>query len=162
MPAYRILFVCLGNICRSPTAEGVCRHLVTQRGWDHSVTVDSAGTSTWHAGEPPDRRSQEEARRRGIDLSAQRARGVTPSDFAHFDALLAMDADNLTALRKMCPPEHAHKLGRLLDHAPHQPMRDVPDPYYGGEDGFRRVFDLVEAGCHGFLQSIEAQLAIER
>lgn len=162
MREYRVLFVCLGNICRSPTAEGVCRHLVEQRGWRGRVVVDSAGTGAWHAGQPPDRRSQLEARGRGIDLSKQRARAVELRDFEYFDAILAMDSDNLTALRRLCPPQYAHKVAALLAYAPNQTHADVPDPYYGGEDGFRQVFDLIEAGCTGFLQSIEHHVLIPR
>lgn len=162
MKDYRVLFVCLGNICRSPTAEGVCRHLVEQRGWGDRVRVDSAGTGAWHVGEAPDQRSQAEARRRGVDLGGIRARAVAASDFENFDAILAMDSDNLLALRGNCPVQHTHKLSLLLDFAPSAGVRDVPDPYYGSGDGFRRVFDLVEAGCEGFLRSIETQVEAHR
>lgn len=162
LKVYRVLFVCLGNICRSPTAEGVCRHLVAQRGWQNQVQVDSAGTGAWHVGEPPDQRSQAEARRRGVDLGDIRARAVTASDFENFDAILAMDSDNLLALRGKCPAQHAQKLSLLLDFAPSTDVRDVPDPYYGSGDGFRRVFDLVEAGCEGFLKHIEARVGARR
>jgi protein-tyrosine phosphatase len=154
MQSTRVLFVCLGNICRSPTAEGVCRHLAAQRGLDGRVELDSAGTGAWHAGEPPDRRAQAEARRRGIDLSGQRARAVRPEDFARFDHILAMDADNLAQLRAACPAEHRHKIRRLLDLAPELGVADVPDPYYGGSDGFRRVFDLVERACGALLDEL--------
>lgn len=152
MTQSRILFVCLGNICRSPTAEGVCRKLAGQRGM--ALEIDSAGTGAWHAGEPPDRRAQSEARRRGIDLSGQRARAVRPEDFAHFDHILAMDAENLSNLKKACPPAQRHKLRRLLDLAPSLHTRDVPDPYYGGPDGFAQVFDLIETACDALLDEI--------
>lgn len=152
MPAPSVLFVCLGNICRSPTAEGVCRHLAARRGV--ALEIDSAGTGAWHAGEPPDRRAQAEARRRGIDLSGQRARAVRPEDFARFDHILAMDAENLANLRAACPAPHRHKLRRLLDLTPKAGTRDVPDPYYGGPEGFARAFDLIEAACSALLDEI--------
>jgi len=142
----RVLFVCTGNICRSPTAEGVLRHLAKQAGVE--VHVESAGTGDWHVGHPPDRRAQHHARGRGYDLSAQRARQVAPRDFEAFDLIVAMDRGHLAALQAQCPREHHAKLRLLV------PGRDVPDPYYGGAEGFERVLDMVEAACAGLLREI--------
>jgi len=141
-----VLFVCTGNICRSPTAEGVLRHLAKQAGVD--VHVESAGTGGWHVGHPPDERAQHHARGRGYDLSAQRARQVGPRDFEAFDLIVAMDRGHLAALQAQCPREHRAKLRLLV------PGRDVPDPYYGGAEGFERVLDMVEAACAGLLREI--------
>ena len=138
-----ILFVCTGNICRSPTAEGVLRGMAAQKGM--ALRVESAGTHGYHVGEPPDARAQEHARRRGYDLSAQRARRVAARDFEEFDLILAMDRGHLAILGHACPPAHRHKLRLLLAEG------DVPDPYYGGPEGFERVLDLVEAACRELL-----------
>jgi protein-tyrosine phosphatase len=137
--APRILFVCTGNICRSPTAEGVLRHLAKQAGVE--VHVESAGTGDWHVGHPPDARAQHHARGRGYDLSAQRARQVAPRDFEAFDLIVAMDRGHLAILQGQCPHSHLAKLRLLV------PGRDVPDPYHGGDEGFKRVLDMVEAAC---------------
>nr|WP_325249667.1 low molecular weight protein-tyrosine-phosphatase [Amylibacter sp.] len=145
-----ILFVCLGNICRSPTAEGIMRGLVQTAGAD--IEVDSAGTSGWHNGALPDRRSMAEAARRGYDLSAQRSRQVVQQDFARFDLILAMDRSNLHNLEAIAPSGAGGKLRLLLDYLPDQPLREVPDPYY--EDGFDRVFDLIEAACRAVLADV--------
>ncbi|QDL92469.1 low molecular weight phosphotyrosine protein phosphatase [Paroceanicella profunda] len=139
----RILFVCLGNICRSPAAQGVMDALLAPG----AAEIDSAGIGGWHAGDPPDPRMCAAAAARGIDLSAQRARKVLPEDFARFDLILAMDADNLAALEALRPAGSAAELHRLLDLLPDQPRRDVPDPYYGGASGFDTVLDLVDAAC---------------
>ncbi|MGQ0709634.1 MAG: low molecular weight protein-tyrosine-phosphatase [Rhodoferax sp.] len=148
----RILFVCMGNICRSPTAHGVMRHKLAAAGLLARVEVDSAGTHAYHVGEPPDARSQQHARQRGYDLSQQRARAVQDADFARFDLILAMDAENLHRLRQRCPPQHQHKLGLLTQHCSGHPQaREVPDPYYGGEAGFEYVLDLVEDACDSLL-----------
>lgn len=147
----KILFVCLGNICRSPTAEGVFRGLAEQAGVN--VVVDSAGTSGWHNGNPPDARSAQEARKRGYDLSNQRSRKVVPADFTEFDLIIAMDHDNLQDLKRMAPKNATARIELFLDYAPDQPLREVPDPYY--EDNFPGVFDLVELASKGLL----AQLA---
>ena len=152
----RILFVCLGNICRSPTAEGVFRHLVRERGLEDQVEIDSAGTGDWHVGKPPDLRSQEEARWRGVDLSTQRARTVDCDDYDNFDYVIAMDEENLSDLRAGCPKALGHKLYRFTDFAPELGVRAVPDPYYGGGDGFARVFDIVERSAQGLLAALEA------
>lgn len=149
-----VLFICLGNICRSPAAEGVFRALVAREGLDGRVTCDSAGTGSWHIGEPPDRRMRAAAKRRGVDLDSLRGRQVTAADFETFDYVLAMDADNLANLRALCPPGREARLARLLDFAPQLGQRDVPDPYYGGEAGFERVLDLVEAASAGLLADI--------
>lgn len=150
----RVLMVCMGNICRSPTAEGVLRGRLRAAGLDAWVEVDSAGTHAYHLGEPPDERSQAHAARRGYDLSAQRARAVEAADFERFDLLLAMDWDNLALLQADCPPQHARKLRRLMEFAPGAGSAVVPDPYYGGEAGFEHVLDLVEAACEGLVDHL--------
>ncbi len=129
MTKVKVLFVCLGNICRSPTAEGVFRKHVADRGWSDRVAVDSAGTSGWHQGEPCDPRAREEAARRGIDLSAIRSRGVRPSDFEDFDYIVAMDSANLRELKRMAPRERLNRIHRCTDFAPGLGVADVPDPY---------------------------------
>jgi protein-tyrosine phosphatase len=158
----RILFVCLGNICRSPTAEGVMRELVTAAGLEDVVELDSAGTGAWHVGHAPDPRATAAARARGIVLGGE-ARQVTPGDFADFDLLLAMDRANLRELRGMAPSEQARAKVRLLrefgGRAGSQSSAgdlDVPDPYYGGPSGFDDVLDLVQAACAGLLEDIRA------
>jgi protein-tyrosine phosphatase len=154
-----VLFVCLGNICRSPTAEGVFRKLVEDRGLAAAFQIDSAGTSGWHRGEPPDPRSQQEALRHGIDLSRQRSRPVLPQDFQQFDYIVAMDSANLHELRKRCPANLQTRLHRLTAFAPDLGINDVPDPYYGGEKGFEAVFNIVRAGAEGLLEAIERDRA---
>ena len=151
----RVLFICLGNICRSPTAEGVFRRLAKEAGVEESIVIDSAGTGDWHVGSPPDERAAAAAARRGYDLSALRARQVSREDFADFDYILAMDEQNLGALEKLAPREHAHKV-RLFTEFSSTPTRAVPDPYHGGADGFERVLDLVEAACRGLLDELRA------
>jgi len=143
----RILFVCMGNICRSPTAEGVMRHLLDERGLDGEIEVASAGTGGWHAGSPPDARATEAAQARGITLEGA-ARQVTRSDFEDYDVLVAMDRENLADLRAIAPPGTEGKIRLLLD------GRDVPDPYYGGPRGFEEVLDLVQAGCERLLDDL--------
>jgi protein-tyrosine phosphatase len=140
----RLLFVCLGNICRSPTAEGVMRHLAAERGVD--LEVDSAGTGDWHVGSAPDRRATEAARRRGITLSGP-ARQVARSDFTSYDLVLAMDRQNLRDLQRIAPPGTEHKVRLLAD-------VDVPDPYYGEGDGFERVLDIVTTACERLLDDL--------
>jgi len=153
----RVLFVCLGNICRSPTAEGVFRRLLDERGLAHRVEVDSCGIAGWHEGKAPDPRTREAAVRRGIDLSTLRARQLDDADFDAFDYLLAMDHDNLAAMRARAPATLDAHLGLFLAFAG-MPDRAVPDPYYGGEQGFEEVLDLVEQGARGLLAEIEARL----
>lgn len=147
----RVLFVCLGNICRSPTAEGVFRSVVERAGLATRIEIDSAGTHAYHVGKPPDLRAQEAARRRGIDLSGLRGRRATPVDLERFDYVLAMDEENLRNLMAIAPPEHAGKIRLFLEFAPHRPEREVPDPYYGGEAGFERVLDMIEEAAEGLL-----------
>jgi len=151
--AVRVCFVCLGNICRSPTAEAVMRHLVKQAGLDHAIAVDSAGTGSWHVGAAPDRRSQAVGQRRGIPLGGQ-ARQFTPLDFARFDYVLAIDREIRAELHQLAPsPEARAKVHLLRAFDPSSPREaDVPDPYYGGPEGFEHVFDLCEASCRGLLE----------
>ena len=147
----RVLFVCLGNICRSPTAEGVLRALAAREAPELPLEVDSAGTAGYHVGEPPDPRTQRAAARRGYDLTALRARVVEPADFERFDLILAMDEENLRVLRRRAPP-HAHeRLQLLLEFKSDAATRDVPDPYYGGPNGFEEVLDLVEGAARGLI-----------
>ncbi|MEE4659573.1 MAG: low molecular weight protein-tyrosine-phosphatase [Halieaceae bacterium] len=152
--ATRVLFVCLGNICRSPTAHAVFADQVAAAGLQQWVEVDSAGTGAWHVGEAPDARATAAALRRGYDLSSLRARQVQPADFARFDYVLAMDADNLANLQALAPPDFQGHLGLFLDFHPRPPVTEVPDPYYGGEDGFDRVLDLIEGASQGLLHAI--------
>ncbi len=149
MPAPRVLFFCMGNICRSPTADGVMRAKLQAAGLH--AEVDSAGTHGWHVGAPPDARSQAHARRRGYDLSGLRARQLVAEDFERFDLVLAMDGDNLAHAEQLCPPSRRDRLKLLLDYAPQLGQREVPDPYYGGDAGFEAVLDLVEAACDGLI-----------
>ena len=154
----KILFVCLGNICRSPTAEIVFRDLAAREAPELVLTADSAGTGGYHIGAAPDPRTQEAARRRGYDLSSRRARSVEPQDFAAFDLLLAVDRSTRSILRARAP-EHAHpRIRLLLEFAPELGVEDVPDPYYGGAEGFEQVLDMVEEAGERWLDRIEAEL----
>jgi protein-tyrosine phosphatase len=144
-----VLFVCLGNICRSPLAEGMMRHLSTTQGLD--VTIDSAGTGDWHAGEPPDPRAIAAAQRAGFDISGQRARQVTRDDFRHFAFILAMDGSNLSILQRLQPDATSTTLDLLLNYAPGGTGRPVPDPYYGLPRDFDSTVQLVRSGCEGLL-----------
>ncbi|ROZ72366.1 low molecular weight protein-tyrosine-phosphatase [Ramlibacter sp. WS9] len=155
---YSVLMACMGNICRSPTAEGVLRHLVREAGLEDQVHIDSAGTLDYHVGSPPDGRSQKHALKRGYDLSNQRARQVSPRDFEKFDLVLAMDWQNLEELRELCPAQHLHKLKRLMEFAPPGISDVVADPYCGGHDGFESVLDHIEVACSGLLIHIQAAL----
>jgi protein-tyrosine phosphatase len=154
----RILFVCMGNICRSPTAEGVFKRQVQDAGLEHAILSDSAGTHDYHIGEAPDRRAREAAERRGYDLANLRARCVTREDFATFDLVLAMDEHNLRLLKRQCPPEHAHKVRLFMEFASATALREVPDPYYGGAHGFEAVLDLAEDAAQGLLRHIRSEL----
>lgn len=149
-----VLFVCLGNICRSPSGEGIFRDLVDKAGLGQAVSADSAGTGAYHIGEPPDRRAQATARRRGIDLSGQRARQVRPEDFHRFDYLIAMDRDNRANLLALSPPGLEHKVHLMLDFSEANKGGNVPDPYYIGGDGFETAFDLIEDAARGLLEDI--------
>ena len=153
---FRVLFVCTGNICRSPTAEGVFRALVDERGLSDRIEADSAGIGSWHIGDPPDSRSAETALARGVDIRDQRARAVRPYDFEEFDLILAMDSGHRDAMTRACPPELAGRIRMFMDFAPETGVTDVPDPYYGAGDGFTRVYDMIEAASKGLLAEIEA------
>ena len=146
--------VCMGNICRSPLAESVVRRLVDRAGMSGFIEVDSAGTLAYHAGEQPDPRAKKVAASRGYDLSGMRARRVAEDDFSHFDLVLAMDKQNLAAMERVCPEEYLHKLGLFMDYADDPGQDEIPDPYYGGPDGFERVLDMCEAAARGLIASI--------
>jgi protein-tyrosine phosphatase len=148
----KVLFVCTGNICRSPTARVVLERLAEDAGL--ALQVDSAGTHGYHVGEPPDERAQAHARRRGYDLSGQRARRVAVEDFERFDLILAMDRGHLRILERQCPPQHRPKLRLCMDFAQRAGGDDVPDPYYGGADGFEQALDMIEDACRGVLDSV--------
>jgi protein-tyrosine phosphatase len=155
---FGILFVCMGNICRSPMAEGVFRHQVKQAGLEGRIVIDSAGTHDYHIGEPPDPRAQRAAGRRGYDLSMLRGRQVSRADFGEFDYLLAMDRMNLRVLERLCPSRHGHKLKLFLEFSNDAMPREVPDPYFGGEQGFEHVLDLVEEAAQGLLDHLRGAL----
>ena len=155
MNKIKVLFVCMGNICRSPTAEGVFTKLVKNQRLEAHFVIDSAGTHAYHIGKEPDLRSQAVALERGIDLSTLRARKVSDEDFEDFDFLLAMDDDNYAILINDCPEEYKTKIKYFLDYAPELNERQVPDPYFGGAYGFERVLDMVEAASAGFLKAVQ-------
>ena len=152
-----VLFVCMGNICRSPTAQGVFARLVEEQSLVDSIEIDSAGTHAYHVGEQPDARAAAAALNRGIDLSSQQARRVSPDDFERFDYVLAMDNDNYEILAASCPSGFESRLRLFLDFAPDLEIREVPDPYYGGGTGFERVLDMVEQASAGLLADIPQQ-----
>ena len=158
-PYMRIVFVCLGNICRSPLAEGVMRHLVSAAGLSDRVSIDSAGTGAWHAGEPPDPRSVEAASRHGVSLEGQRARQVADSDYTDADWLLAMDASNLATLTRRAPTRAVRARVELLNGAPRGAREDVPDPYYGGDEGFEQVYAMVLRACERLLVQVQEEVA---
>ncbi|MEY4561339.1 MAG: hypothetical protein RLZZ618_616 [Pseudomonadota bacterium] len=155
----KILMICMGNICRSPTAEAVLRHKLHVAGLGNRVTVDSAGTHAWHVGEAPDARAVARAKLRGYDLSPLKARAVKARDFSEFDLILAMDDENLVALREKCPPTQQPRLHRLTAHATCYQGQDVPDPYYGAPNGFDHVLDMVEDACDGLVRHLEKTLS---
>ncbi len=159
MKKVSICFVCLGNICRSPTAEGVMRHLVEEGGLGQQVIVDSAGTGDWHIGEAPDERAQRAAGQRGYDLSELRARQIAADDFTRFDLVVAMDDANVAALHAVCPVSQRDKIRLLMEFAPADDVREVADPYFGGTAGFETVLDQCEAACAGLLKALRAQVA---
>lgn len=148
----RVLFVCMGNVCRSPMAEGVFRHLIRQAGLDEVVKVDSAGTHAFHAGEEPDKRARATAVKRGYDLGEKRARRVDDRDFEDFDLILAMDWDNLSLLQQMAPKKAHHKLQLLMRFASEHESATIPDPYYGNQQGFEQTMDFIEDACSGLLE----------
>lgn len=159
MKIVRVLFVCMGNICRSPTAEGVMRHFLEKAGMQDRVMVDSAGTHDYHSGAPPDLRAQMAARRRGYDLSMLRARQIVHSDFERFDSLLAMDFDNLELLQTACPEQYRGKLGLLMQYARRSNAAIVHDPYYRDDKDFDLVLDHIEDACLGLIQSLSVDRA---
>ena len=150
----KVLFVCLGNICRSPTAEGVFSNLVRQAGLSDKIKIDSAGTGAWHVNQAPDQRSQDAALKRGIDLSAQRARKISTDDFNNFDYLVAMDRSNVSDLKKICPPDLLSRISLFLEFAPELERQEVPDPYQGGDEGFELVLNLIEVAAQGLFSHI--------
>ncbi len=150
----RILFVCMGNICRSPTAEAVFRARVEEVGLAQHILIDSAGTHDYHIGNPPDARTQRAAIKRGYDMSMLRGRQVEAADFTRFDYVLAMDHANLAILQRLCLLEQRVRLGLFLQYATRHKEREVPDPYFGGGDGFERVLDMVEDAADGLLEHI--------
>jgi len=156
----RILFVCMGNICRSPTAEGLFNHYVTQAGLADLIASDSAGTHAYHIGEPPDPRAQWAASRRGYDLSTLRGRQVSQRDFADFDYVLAMDETNLRALELLCPSRYAYKVKLFMEFGAAAGAREVPDPYSGGPEGFEQVLDMVEQAAQGLLRHLRVRIDV--
>ncbi|NOT84818.1 MAG: low molecular weight phosphotyrosine protein phosphatase [Methylococcaceae bacterium] len=160
MQKIKVLFVCMGNICRSPTAEGVFTQLVAEQKLQAFFEIDSAGTHAYHVGAPPDLRAQKAANERGLDLSKQRARKVRLEDFETFDYILVMDGNNYDLLMEECPVEQQHKVQYFLNYEPSLKTRDVPDPYYGGQYGFEKVLDLTAAAALGFLSVVKAERAI--
>lgn len=154
MDKVNVLFVCMGNICRSPTAQGVFTHLLTRHGLEDRVLVDSAGTHGYHVGGPPDPRARAAAERRGIDISGQRARRLDRDDFDSFHFILAMDRENLDMIETICPPHRRDRVQLFLEYAPDLGIDEVPDPYYGGTAGFERVLDMIEAASAGLLEHI--------
>lgn len=149
-----VVFVCMGNICRSPTAEAVFRHYVESAGLAKQISIDSAGTHDYHIGDKPDSRAQRAAQQRGYDMSELRGRQVVEEDFRQFDYVLAMDGANLAILQRINPPDSDSQVGLFLEYARHHIEREVPDPYYGGADGFERVLDMVEDAAQGLLEEI--------
>lgn len=154
MSKVKVLFVCMGNICRSPTAHGVFRKLLETEQLVDRIEIDSAGTHAYHVGNPPDARAQETARQRGLDLSDLRARQAKSEDLAEFDYVIAMDKDNYRSLMAICPTGQEGSIHLFMDFAPQMRTTEVPDPYYGGPAGFDKVFDLVEAAAEGLLDDI--------
>jgi len=148
----------MGNICRSPMAEGTFRHHVKLAGLAEQIICDSAGTLDYYIGDPPDPRAQLAASRRGYDLSAQRARQVTPADFSEFDYVLAMDGTNLRALERLCPSQYAHKVKLFMEFGADSSAREVPDPYSGGPEGFEQVLDMVEQAAQGLLHHLRTRI----
>lgn len=156
----KVLFVCMGNICRSPSAEGVFRHKVIEAGLDDKIQIDSAGTHAYHVGNPPDPRSQEAATKRHFDLSAQRARKVEVEDFDEFDYVVAMDMNNQDDLQAICPAGLEDKIHLFLKFSNNSSKKEVPDPYYGGGNGFEIVLDLIEDAADGLIVHLQKHHSI--
>jgi protein-tyrosine phosphatase len=154
MEKIKVLFVCMGNICRSPTAEGVFAKIIAEKNLSSQFTVDSAGTHAYHVGKPPDYRAQQAALKRGVELQHLRARKIHSSDFEYFDYVLVMDDENYSIVMDSCPDEHKEKVKYFLDYAPHLGVREVPDPYYGEKLGFEKVLDMVENASLGFIETL--------
>ena len=164
MKTISICFVCLGNICRSPTAEGVMRYQVGEAKLAERIAIDSAGTGNWHIGAPPDERAQHAAAQRGYDLSGLRGRQIAVPDFERFDLLIAMDNANVAALQRICPPAQRDKIRLLMEFVPQGDSRwtgerEVTDPYFGDATGFEQVLDQCEAACRGLIAALYPQLA---
>lgn len=158
MTTIAVCFVCLGNICRSPSAEGVMAYQVRRAKLSERIVIDSAGTGDWHIGQPPDERAQRAAKKRGYDLSKLRGRQIASEDFERFDLLIAMDDANAAALTKACPPEYRNKIRLLMEFGARDDSRVVVDPYFGGDEGFERVLDQCEDACEGLLKALRTQL----
>ncbi|MCU7799384.1 MAG: low molecular weight phosphotyrosine protein phosphatase [gamma proteobacterium symbiont of Lucinoma myriamae] len=155
MKKVKVLFVCMGNICRSPTAHGVFEHLVNAEFLAEQLEIDSAGTHAYHVGSKPDRRAQETAAGKGIDLTYIKARQVCDADYEYYDYILAMDNDNYSLLAQDCPEQYQNKISLFLNFAPNHPLQEVPDPYYGGIKGFENVFEMVDIASKGLLDDIK-------
>lgn len=160
MTPYRILFICMGNICRSPSAEGIFRQLLMDHSLEDKIEVDSAGTGGWHIGSAPDSRAQEAAKQRGINLSNLKARQVTAEDFDNFDLLIAMDIDNQNKLYEIARPEQENKVKLLLQYSKKFEQTEVPDPYYGGDHGFDLVLDMIEESTAELLKTLQVSNAV--
>jgi protein-tyrosine phosphatase len=160
MTTHRLLFICLGNICRSPMAEGVFRRVAEEEGVIDRFEIDSAGLGNWHVGQAPDSRAQAAAGTRGVDISGQCARQVRRDDFSRFDLLLAMDRSNYADLTRLAPKEARAKVRHFLDFAPHVGTKDVPDPFFGGPEGFDHALDLIEEAAHGLLAELLGEEAM--
>lgn len=151
-----VLFICMGNICRSPSAQGVFEKFVDDNGLANKFLIDSAGTHSYHVGGKPDSRATQAALSRGIDLRGQRARKISTEDCEKFDHIVVMDNDNHMNVRMMCPQQHQHKIHKMMDFSPSSKYTEVPDPYYGGDQGFELVLDLLENASNGLLDSIQS------
>jgi len=160
MKKISVLFCCMGNICRSPTAEAVFRDKVKKAGLEQDILIDSVGTHDYHIGDPPDLRTQHAAKQRGYDMSMLRGRQVEVEDFSRFDYVLAMDNANMAILYRLCPKDQRDRLGLFLEYAQNHKQREVPDPYYGGELGFEKVLDMVEDAADGLLVHLKTQYSI--
>jgi protein-tyrosine phosphatase len=160
MTTHRLLFICLGNICRSPMAEGVFRRVIEEEGFADCFEIDSAGLGDWHVGQAPDDRAQAASAGRGIDISGQSARQVEYEDFARYDLLLVMDRSNYAELKRRAPKAAHAKIRYFLDYAPHVGTKDVPDPFFGGAEGFDHALDLIEEAAHGLVAALVGDEAL--